>query len=211
MIYELRTYTLVPGKQAEYLRLNAEVGRKVRGDRYGKFEGGWTTEFGTINQYVHLWSYPGLDERTRLRGELARNDEWAKGYVPQIRPMILTQETKIMTAALPLQPPSDTGNVYELRWYRTHTGRAGEWIEHFKAVVPTRDKYTRRVGLWVTDLGTLNEVVHLWVYRDLNDRASRRAQLGQDPTWQKFLATTAPLLAHMQSIVLNPTPASPMA
>ena len=26
MIYELRTYTLIPGKQGEYLKLNAEVG-----------------------------------------------------------------------------------------------------------------------------------------------------------------------------------------
>src|SRR4029078_9068781 len=50
MIYELRTYTFQPGKQGEYLKLNLEVGRKVRGDKYGKFEGGWTTEFGMLNQ-----------------------------------------------------------------------------------------------------------------------------------------------------------------
>ena len=28
MIYELRTYTLMPGKQGEYLKLNGEIGRK---------------------------------------------------------------------------------------------------------------------------------------------------------------------------------------
>src|SRR4051794_24798676 len=72
MIYELRTYTLIPGKQAEYLKLNLEVGRKIRGDNYGKFVGSWTTEFGTLNQYVHLWEYPSLDERDRLRGELGK-------------------------------------------------------------------------------------------------------------------------------------------
>ena len=66
MIYELRTYTLIPGKQPQYLKLNGEVGRKVRGDKYGKFEGGWTTEFGTINQYVHLWGYADLDDLPRL-------------------------------------------------------------------------------------------------------------------------------------------------
>ncbi|MGH7389127.1 MAG: NIPSNAP family protein [Candidatus Rokuibacteriota bacterium] len=210
MIHELRTYTLHPGKQPEYLKLNAEVGRKVRGDRYGKFEGGWTTEFGTLNQYVHLWAYPGLDERTRLRGELARNDEWTRGYVPQIRPLIAAQETKVLTPVLPLQPPQDSGNVYELRWYRTLTGRAGEWLELFKGVMPAREKYMRRVGLWQTDLGPLNEVVHLWVFRDLKERAEARARLGQDPAWQKFVAASVPLLAHMQAAVLMPTPASPM-
>ena len=48
MIYELRTYTLSPGKQGEYLKLNSEVGRPIRGDKYGKLEGSWTTEFGTL-------------------------------------------------------------------------------------------------------------------------------------------------------------------
>lgn len=211
MIHELRTYTLHPGKQPEYLKLNAEVGRKVRGDRYGKFEGGWTTEFGTLNQYVHLWAYPSLDERTRLRGELAKNDEWTKSYVPQIRPLIAVQETKVLTPVLPLQPPHDTGNVYELRWYRTQTGRTGEWLELFKGVMPTREKYMRRVGLWQTDLGPLNEVVHMWVFRDLKERAEKRTALGQDPAWQKFVAASVSLLAHMQAAVLIPTPASPMA
>src|SRR5215467_7308589 len=63
MIYELRTYTLQPGTQAQYLKNSAEIGRKIRGDKYGKFEGGWYTEFGTLNQYVHLWSFENLNER----------------------------------------------------------------------------------------------------------------------------------------------------
>ncbi|PYM92805.1 MAG: hypothetical protein DME08_20275 [Candidatus Rokuibacteriota bacterium] len=49
------------------------------------------------------------------------------------------------------------------------------------------------------------------MYRDLNERMTSRAKLGQDPEWQKFIAASAPLLAHMQAIVLVPTPASPMA
>ena len=210
MIYELRTYTLVPGAQAQYLKLNAEVGRKVRGDKYGVLQGAWTTEFAVLNQYVHLWGYPDLNERDRLRAELAKNDEWSRGYVAQIRPMILTQENKILSAVLPLQPPADAGHVYELRWYRTQTGRAGEWLNHFKAIQPVREKYSRRVGLWQTEMGQLNEVVHLWAYADLNERAAVRAKVGQDPEWQAFLAKGTPLLAHMQSTILIPTTVSPM-
>jgi hypothetical protein len=105
MIFELRTYTLQPGKQGEYLKLNAEVGRKIRGDKYGKLEGGWTTEFGMLNQYVHLWAYPDLNERERLRGELARNEEWTKGYVPQIRPLLMAQENKILSPVTEFKPP----------------------------------------------------------------------------------------------------------
>ena len=210
MIYELRTYTVQPGKQAEYLKHSGETGRKIRGDKYGKQEGFWFTEFGTLNQLVHLWSYADLNERERLRGELAKNEAWTKEYIPKIRPLLLAQENKILSAVLPLNPPADTGNVYELRWYRAHVGSAGEWLGHFKNVMPTREKYMRRVGLWQTDIAQLNEVVHMWVYRDLNERAEARAKLGQDPEWQAFLAKSVPLLAHMQATVLVPAPFSAM-
>jgi len=165
MIYELRTYTLMPGKQGEYLKLNHEVGRPLRGDKYGKLEGSWTTESGTLNQFVHLWSYPSLDERDRLRAELQKNDAWSKEYVPRIRPMLVAQENKILSAQLPLKPPADGAHVYELRTYRAHVGKTGEWLGHFKAIMPVREKYSKNVGLWQTEIAQLNEVVHLWAYR----------------------------------------------
>jgi NIPSNAP protein len=210
MIYELRTYTLMPGKQGEYLKLNQEIGRQTRGDKYGKLEGAWTTEFGLLNQYVHLWNYPSLDERDRLRAELMKNEDWTKGYVPKIRPMMLAQENKILSPVLPLKPPADAGHVYELRWYRAHPGKAAEWLGHFKAIMPVREKFSKNVGLWQTEMGQLNEVVHLWAYRDLNHRGEVRGNALKDPEWQKFLAVSAPLLVEMRSVVLNPTAVSPM-
>jgi hypothetical protein len=210
VIHELRTYTLMPGKQGEYLKLNQEIGRAVRGDKYGTLEGSWTTEFGTLNQFVHLWSYPSLDERERLRAELAKNADWTHGYVPQIRSLITSQHNKILSPQLPLKPPPEAGHIYELRWYRTQVGRAGEWLGHFKAIMPAREKYSKNVGLWQSEMGQLNEVVHLWAYRDLNQRASVRAQVVQDPEWAAFAAKAAPLLVEMQSVILNPAPASPM-
>ncbi|HLE99242.1 MAG TPA: NIPSNAP family protein, partial [Gaiellaceae bacterium] len=60
------------------------------------------------------------------------------------------------------------------------------------------------------EVAQLNEVVHLWAYRDLNDRAAVRAKALQDPEWQAFIGKATPLLAEMCSIILNPAPASPM-
>lgn len=210
MIYELRTYTIQVGKLPEYLKLNAEVGRKIRGDSYGKFEGGWTTEFGTLNQYIHLWSYPDLNERDRLRGELQKNDAWTRDYVGRIRPLLLSQQNKILSPATPIKPPTDTGNVYELRWYRAFPGRLGEWLNLARGVLPTREKYSRNVGYWQTEVSQLNEAVHLWVYRDLNERAAVRAKVMQDPEWQTFLGKAMPLLQQQDALIMNPTVPSPM-
>jgi hypothetical protein len=210
MIFELRTYTLVPGKVNDYLRTSAEVGRKARGDNYGTLRGFWFTEFGTLNQVVHLWEYPDLNERERLRAELQKNEDWTRGYLPQIRQYLLAQQNKILAPVLPLKPPAAPGHLYELRWYRMHVGRLAEWLGHFRDIMPTREKYSKNVGVWQTEAGTLNEAVHLWAYRDLNDRAAVRGAVLRDPAWQEFLARSAPCLAEMSSIILNPAPHSPM-
>src|SRR5258706_11088081 len=140
MIYELRAYTLIPGKQGEYLKLNAEIGRPTRGQNYGRPEGSWTTEFGTLNQFVTLWSYADLVERERLRTELQDNEVWRRDYVPPIFPILFAIENKIFSTQLPLKSPTDGGHVYELRTYRTQVGRTGEWLGHFKAGMAGRQE-----------------------------------------------------------------------
>jgi len=52
--------------------------------------------------------------------------------------------------------------------------------------------------------------VHLWVYRDLNERAAVRGKTMQDPEWQAFLGKATPLLVEMRSLALVPAPSSPM-
>jgi hypothetical protein len=210
MIHELRTYTLQPGTQGQYLKNSSEVGRKIRGDKYGKLEGFWSTEFGTLNQVVHLWTFESLNDRERLRGELSKNEEWTKTYLPLTRGALLAQENKILSTVLPLKPPAEPGHVYELRWYRAHVGKLAEWLSLFKAVMPAREKYSKNVGVFQTEAGQLNEAVHLWAYKDLNDRAAVRSKVLQDPEWQAYLGKSAPLLADMKSIILNPAPHSPM-
>ena len=190
MIHELRRYTLRPGTQTEYLKHSTEVGRKVRGDRYGKLEGYWTAEVVPLNQLYHLWTFASFEERARLRAELDRNEEWQR-YLPSIRPMMLAQENTILTAARPLRPPTGGGHVYELRTYRCHVGKANEWLTRFQEALPTREQYSPNVGLWSTEFAQLNQIVHLWAYPDLDARADVRRRALQDPVWQAFVAASA--------------------
>ena len=94
MVYELRCYTLMPGKMPEYLKAAETIGRPARGNNYGVNHGYWTAEFGALNQIWHLWKYDSFDERTRLRGELAKNKDWTEKYVPIIRPLIQRQDLR---------------------------------------------------------------------------------------------------------------------
>ena len=146
MVYELRCYTLVPGKMPEYLKAAETIGRPARGNNYGVNHGYWTAEFGALNQIWHLWKYDSLNDRERLRGELMKNEDWTEEYVPTIRPWIQRQDLRVMNAVVDVQPcDGTTGNVYELRIYRTVLGGAQQYGKNFKEV-EARARSTRRSG-----------------------------------------------------------------
>jgi hypothetical protein len=210
MIYEMRTYTLVPGKMPAYLEAAATIGRPARGDNYGQNHGYWTSEFGSLNQIWHLWSWENLVERERLRGELQKNEKWTKEYIPAIRSLLQRQDIRILNPAMDFKPPTSGSHVYEFRAYRTQVGAARPWINLFKEYLPHREKYSPVVGLWWGEFPQPNEVAHMWAYPDLNARMAARGASMKDPKWQEFLGKSGGSLLELSSTLLLPTAYSPI-
>jgi NIPSNAP len=102
--------------------------------------------------------------------------------------------------------------IVEQRTYTLHPGKTPEWIDLYQ-----REGYElqvqclgRMVGYFTTELGTLNQVVHLWAYDDLEDRRRRREMLSGKAQWQALLQKLYPLLREMESKILAPAPFSPI-
>ena len=211
MLYELRTYTVKPGTLGDIVKAASTVSRDVRGDNYGKLEGYWFTEIGPLNQVMHMWSYASYDERTRLRGELAKDPRWNNEYIPLIRPIVVRQDIRLLSAIRAPVAPASSGNIYEFRNYRARAiGPVRQWIEAFTAVLPEREKYSKIVGLWQTEAGQPNEVCHIWAYPSLNARAEARTAATNDPVWKEFLGKGPAFLDEMHSTVMLPAPHSPL-
>ena len=211
MIYELRTYTVKPGTLGDVVEAASTVSRDIRKDEYGKLEGYWSTEIGPLNQVMHLWSYNDYEERAKLRAELSKNPRWTGEYLPLIRPLLLRQDVRLLNALRAPVAPASTGNIYEFRNYRAKpAGAAKQWLDAFTAVLPAREKYSKIVGLWQTEVGQPNEICHIWAYPDLNARAEARASALKDPAWQEFLGKNMSLLEEMQATIMLPAPHSPL-
>lgn len=98
--------------------------------------------------------------------------------------------------------------IVEQRTYTTHPGKIAEYFKHYEAegLAVQKAILGRMVGFYQTELGPLNQIVHMWAYTDLNERAERRAKLFADPAWKAYLPKITPLLVSMESKILLPAP-----
>jgi hypothetical protein len=96
----------------------------------------------------------------------------------------------------------------EERMYRLRIGAAPEYLKHYETEgMKVQLKYLpHMVGYYVTEVGTLNMVVHMWAYESLDERDSRRAAMAADPAWQAYVAKIRPLMETMETRVMKCAP-----
>jgi hypothetical protein len=88
--------------------------------------------------------------------------------------------------------------IFDLRIYTLHNNKFGAWLklygEHGHAV---QVKHCGEPVLYATtEVGTMNQVVHVWKYESQADRERRRDALMADPDFQAYLAKSRELGAH---------------
>lgn len=96
--------------------------------------------------------------------------------------------------------------IYEVRTYTLKPGSVAQWEANFAAALPSRTKHSELAGLWHTEIGPLNQVVHIWPYEDLQQRAEIRAKASQEPDWPP---KGGDLLLNMASEIFIPAAFSP--
>jgi hypothetical protein len=175
MIYEVRTYTLRPGSVAEFEeRYERRLPLRERHSKLGAF---WHTEFGPLNQVVHVYPYDDLQHRMRVRAAMAQDAE--RNALPGGQDLIVAQEAEIMIPAPFMHPLGSrdygTGNVYEMRTYTYAPGDLPKVLEAWGKAIEERERLSPLAACWTSELGGLNKFVHVWVYKDANERVRIRA------------------------------------
>jgi NIPSNAP len=73
--------------------------------------------------------------------------------------------------------------IYEIRTYGIAPGSLAEVEKRFGEGYESRKKYSPLTAFLHTEIGPLNEVVHIWGYQDLAERTRIRAEAAKDPNW----------------------------
>jgi len=73
-IYEFRSYVFRPGQIPQVIeRWSGAIGERTK---LSPLVGAFYSEFGTLNQWVHIWAYRDAGERERIRAEAVKRGIW---------------------------------------------------------------------------------------------------------------------------------------
>ncbi|MGF6921036.1 NIPSNAP family protein [Paraburkholderia sp. 40] len=98
--------------------------------------------------------------------------------------------------------------LVEQRTYITHPGKWRDYLALYEAegLAIQRRILGRMVGYYRSESGALNQIVHMWAYEDMNERAERREALMADADWRAYVVRMLPLLQSQESQILLPAP-----
>jgi len=203
MIIEMRTYLLRPGTGAAFEERFAEgLAARLQFSRLG---GLWHSEVGTLNQVVHVWPYESFEDRERIGQEARKTGKWP----PKTQEFIIFQESKILQPA-PFSPPLEErrlGNLYEIRTYTYRPGAMPTVLERFGKAIPARVRLSPLAGAWHSAIGSLNQFIHVWAYRDAAERDRIRAEARKIEGWPP---DTREFMLKQESMFAVPAACSPL-
>jgi hypothetical protein len=101
--------------------------------------------------------------------------------------------------------------LYEMRIYTVQPGKVGELQALFeKEGLPVINDYSKLVGWWSTEVGPLNQVVHIWAFDNAGHREQVRAAQNADPRLAAYRGKVLALLVNQTNMLLTPSNFSPL-
>ena len=73
--------------------------------------------------------------------------------------------------------------IVEIRTYTLQPGTVPQFEERFAQALPARAKVSPLAAFWHTEVGPLNQVIHVWPYDDLEERTRKRAEATKLDGW----------------------------
>ncbi len=97
-IYEMRTYSVIVGKMNDVIELYKTQGWPVLKNHPQKLVGYFTGDIGAMHQLIHIWKFDDDADRRAFWAGVFGDAEFM-AFAKQIRPLLASQENKLMLSA----------------------------------------------------------------------------------------------------------------
>ena len=95
--------------------------------------------------------------------------------------------------------------IYEFRTYDLAPGSLTEVIKRFSKAYEKRKKLSKLAAFFYTEIGPLNQIIHVWPYDDTNEREKIRAQAVETGAWPPYIID---FIRHQHVEIMKPWPFS---
>jgi len=103
--------------------------------------------------------------------------------------------------------------LYELRTYQVTVGKMKDVVAAYNdkgwPALQAGGFDKKLVGYFISDTGSLHQVVHLWKFDDDNDRRNHWNSLFADDAFMEFAGALRPLLLSQHNQLLTAAPWGP--
>ena len=96
--------------------------------------------------------------------------------------------------------------IYDLRTYTLKPRSVPAVLKLFEEAIPTREKYSRLGAFFHTEIGPLNQIVHIWPYEDASEMQRVRGEASADPSGMWPPKGLTPHMAIQSSELIQPAP-----
>jgi len=96
--------------------------------------------------------------------------------------------------------------IFEMRTYDLKPRTQPEVVKRFGEAYEKRKQLSEMAAFWHTEIGPLNQIIHIWPYKDLEERARIRAEAVKSGNWPPKISE---FVLNMRSEIMVPFSFSP--
>jgi len=93
----------------------------------------------------------------------------------------------------------------EMRTYELKPGTANTYAALYleEGFAIQKSHLGEPVGYYVSEVGDLNQVIHMWRYDSFEERTAKRTALFSDPARLEYVSKIGPLVVTQRNAILN--------
>ena len=101
--------------------------------------------------------------------------------------------------------------IFELRTYTLHVGKLSSAIKIYEELGwPALKKYKHNIiRYYIGDVGALNQIIHVWQFKDDNSRRELWKNIYSDKNFIKFASEFRPLVLKQENKLMIAAPWTP--
>lgn len=208
-VVEIRIEEFTRGTLPKYLELHKSMALPLLEEHLGRPMAYYMTNVGRINCVTQLWGHDSFEAYESGRTAVEGQQQW-HDYMRASEGIVRFVNTRL-TRSVVFPNVADDADIarakpiVDFRTYRIHHN-------HMRTFLRTTEEHAMSVmlrhigpplGYYLTKVGNLNEITHIWGFDSMGDMETRRNARNADPEWRNYLEASDGIYERQDTQILR--------